>query len=461
MENCVVVGGGLCGLFSSILLADKFKNVYIIDIEKVCGGLLKSTVDDKGIIYDQGTHIPNTTMIPEIDNILFGPEEERHKNWNNLGPLKTGNYFGGKWNFETQCTDTRLLPKDIYDKGMMELLQRTEPSTATDIATYLIETIGPTFTNEVVVPLAQKLYGEKVDVGELVKNSSVSYFGLGRIMGLSQEVTYKLKEIKAFDVKLGYHTNEEHLARIKKDGTPQTTYYYPKHNKGVQHWVDHLIQQAKDKGVIFLNEESVSKINHSNNTITSVELRNSKKTLECDFLFWSAPTVFALNAAGMEFEKANIAFKTANIFHFNFDRPHLNTHSHYVWNWDKSSKGFRITFFPNLREDDLSSGIYNLTIEALSDAHDAEEITTDQMLRELIDSGVVSKEAKVLSHARQTIHNTFPIPTFEFVNATEKNYKILSKSFHNIMLSGRFSGKQWLHADVLTSAYTDINNRFS
>ena len=89
MKNCVVVGGGLCGLFSAIILADKFENVYVIESDQSCGGLLKSVTDDAGVVYDQGTHIPNSTMIDEIDDILFGDEENRSKNWNTLGRLKT------------------------------------------------------------------------------------------------------------------------------------------------------------------------------------------------------------------------------------------------------------------------------------------------------------------------------------------------------------------------------------
>jgi phytoene dehydrogenase-like protein len=63
--NCVVVGGGLCGLFSSIVLADKFEKVYLVERDDECGGLLRSSADDRGIVYDQGTHIPEETTIPE------------------------------------------------------------------------------------------------------------------------------------------------------------------------------------------------------------------------------------------------------------------------------------------------------------------------------------------------------------------------------------------------------------
>ena len=459
MKNCFVVGGGLSGLFSSILLADVFENVYLVETEKTCGGLLRSVQDEAGVVYDQGSHIPNTTMRPEIDNILFGLESERDKTWNKLGRLKTGHYFNGKWNLETQLVDTRNLPSQIYEKGIVELLSRSGVSVATDVVSYLEETIGPTFTQEIVFPLIKKLYGANVALESLETNSSVNYFGLLRVVGLNAEVTNKLKELEAFDDKLGYHQVSDAEKRFKRDA--ETTYYYPKHNKGVQIWVDSLIEQAKSKHVVFLTEEHVGQIEHQGNSITSITLGNSKKSINCDFLYWSAPPIFALKAAGFELEKTKVEFRTANIFHFTFDKPILNKESHYIWNWDIKAKSFRVTLFPNLRQNEKEEKIFNLSIEALSGRDDAEMITEDDMLMELIEMKLISEDAKVLSKLRQTIHNTFPVPTFEQSAATSRNYQRLINSFDNISVSGRFSGKQWLHGDVLTSAFDDIKGRFS
>ena len=460
MKNAIVVGGGLCGLFSSILLADKFKKVYIVEFDEKCGGLLKSVKDDLGTFYDQGTHIPNTTMVPEIDDILFGPEEKRHESWHELGVLKTGNYFVGEWDLSTQVVDTRKLPQEIYEKGMMELLNRVQLSEAKDILTYLTETLGPTFTNHISAPLCRKIYGQEVEVSKLMTQSSVNYFGLSRVIGLDPTVTNKLKEIPAFDEKLGYHHIQDFQNRIKNDGIKECIYYYPKNDKGIQFWVDHLISQAKAKGVIFLNKESVSKITHKNNHIESVTLTNSKEILCCDFLYWSAPLPIALKAAGLEVETGNIEFKTANIFHFTFDKPIQNIESYYLWNWDLSAKSFRVTLYPNLCSADSRTPTHKLSIEALSSSSNSTDITTEMMLKELKDMALITKDAKVISSLRQTIHNTFPIPTFEFNQLTINNYQRLNNHFDNIMISGRFSGKQWFHGDIIKSSYQNICEYF-
>ncbi|MCJ8320019.1 MAG: NAD(P)-binding protein [Colwellia sp.] len=46
--NCVVAGGGICGVFAAILLADKYSTVYLVEKENDFGGLLKSVTDSSG-----------------------------------------------------------------------------------------------------------------------------------------------------------------------------------------------------------------------------------------------------------------------------------------------------------------------------------------------------------------------------------------------------------------------------
>jgi len=464
MKNCIVVGGGLCGLFSAIILADKFEQVTIIESEEKCGGLLRSVQDDQGIFYDQGTHLPNTTLIPEVDHILFGDEQDREKNWHNLGRLKTANLFQDKMNLTSEFIDIRNLDAQDYEKIIVELLSRSEESTASDIVSYLTETHGPTFVQKVAIPLFKKLYGQQLDENSLVTNSSVSYFGLSRIIALTPLVTNKLKELPTFDAKLAYHNQQDYIKRVKKDDIKEATFYYPKQEGGVEYWIKHLIKQAKAKGVIFKTKESISQMSQVKDKITSVTLTNSQETLACDFLFWSAPPVFALKMLGHQVAKATLQFRTANVFHFTFDKPLLNSESYYLWNWNLSAKSFRVTLFPNMKDPSAnqqnSNKVYNLTIEALSGKDDAETITEQGMLKELTQMGLIAEGAKVVSKLRQTIHNTFPVPDVEFTRATKENYDNLTKHYSNIMVSGRFSGKYWFHNDIIKAAYYDINARF-
>jgi protoporphyrinogen oxidase len=456
-KNCVVVGGGLCGLFASIRLADKFDQVYIIEKDNQCGGLLRSVKDDRGIVYDLGTHVPDQTLIPEIDEILFGTKEEIGKTWNELGVLKSGNFFSGKWNLENPTPDSRLLPQDIYEKGIVELISRTEPSHADDIVTYLVDTIGPTFTNEIAAPVVKKLYD--ADPTTLTTATSVMYFGLFRVIAFTREVSNKLKELEAFDLKLGYHNLKDNLERLDRDNVKFGENYYPKMNVGVYSWIQRLQRLAEEKGVIILNNESVKKIIHNGNLIKSVVLDSNGETIDLEFLLWTVPPVFALKAAGIRVPKANLTFRTANIFHYSYDKPLLDQTSHYLWNWDGSYKGFRITLYPNMQPD-IQPPLNNVTIEALSSKEEADGITLEHMHDEMVRMGLVAEDAIILSQLKQTTHDTFPVPTFEFERAVKNNYNQLCEAFDNVFIAGRFGGKNWFHRDVVTEVYNEINHRF-
>ncbi|NMP32899.1 NAD(P)-binding protein [Thalassotalea sp. M1531] len=461
MNNCVVVGGGLCGLFSAILLADKCQKVTIVESAKSCGGLLKSVKDDAGVVYDQGTHIPNTTGIDEIDNILFGQSSELDKHWHKLATLKTGSFFNGKWNLANQSVDIRNLPKGLYNQAVAELMANEQESDAENIVDYLRESLGDTITEQVIAPIVQKLYGSDVDGTQLQRNSSVNYFGLTRVLALGEKSSKALKEIPVFDQKLSYHTAKDYQEKLIELGVVEPKYYYPlAKDKGIEYWVEHLVSQAKAKGVEFITDDFINHIEHSNNRISQVTLGKSQQTIPCDFLYWSAPPAFALKAAGMESSMCKADFRTANIFYFNFDQPLNDQTSHFLWNWHGTHKSFRITLYPNLFKN-ITDNANNISVEVLSSPDEAESITAEMVLQEVKEMALVPENTKVISQMRQTIHNTFPVPTFEFAQATVENYEKLTNSFENVMVSGRFSGKQWFHADVLTAAYHGINEKFS
>lgn len=458
-EHCIIAGGGICGLFASILLADKFRHVSIIEKEALCGGLLRSITDDNGVVYDQGTHVPNSTLIPEIDNILFGSETTRKDHWNELGILNPGNYFNGQWNLTSSLLDIRCLPQAQYQKIILELLERDKVIEADDLVTFLIETVGPTLTTEILAPIVLKLYGQDTDLSQLTTKSSVSYFGLNRVQALSPELTNKLKELPVYDAKFAYHTKNDFEERINQDCAPQSVSYYPKGGKGVGYWVDHLIAQANAKGVTFYNNEFIKKIEHHDKTITSVSLGNTGQTLECDFLFWTAPTHFALNAANLDYSSTRSTFKSACIGHFCVDKPLLNAHCHYLWNWDVNYKSFRITLYPNMQLDRVDK-THKVTVEALCEAGDVDNITLGLLFDELVNMGIIDPSSTILSQTKSVIHNTFPVPTFDFCNAVTSNYQQLNESLNNIHLAGRYAGKSWFHADVFKEVYNDIKQKF-
>jgi protoporphyrinogen oxidase len=450
MSSYVVVGAGICGLTAAILLAKKFDKVTLIEQASHCGGLLQTVTDDAGHSYDQGTHIPETTGIKEIDDILFC--DQHSQQWQPVEKLRTGNYFADSWDLNTQTIDARKLPPEVYHLGLGEFMDCTAVPNDLDIESYLTKSLGSTFYQELALPVIRKLYGQDVDPSTLTAKTGVNYFGAGRIIAFNQRLTALLKQDVVFDAKLGFHHQGEYESLLIQKGVTLPDFYYPTSGQRVQFWTDCLLQKAKDLGVEVITSTSVTHIEHANGNIYGLKLSDDK-VIDCDFLFWSVPPVFALKAADLEIKKTNVSFRTAHLLHYTFDTQLLNTQSHYIWNWDPAIPFFRATLYQNLSVDSLPQ----VTLEYLSGAQELTEYDLEKGMKNLVKMGLISAETKLVSSLVQRIDNTFPVPTFEFEKSTQDNYDVLNNALDNIVISGRLSGKCWLQGDVLRKAYHDIN----
>lgn len=117
MKTAVVVGGGITGILSALILKDHVENVYLIEKEEKCGGLLRSVQNEQGVNFDLGTHIPAETLTSSVDKYLFDGME--NGDWNVIPILEVGNVFCGKLYDESQYVYTPFLPREKYEKGLV------------------------------------------------------------------------------------------------------------------------------------------------------------------------------------------------------------------------------------------------------------------------------------------------------------------------------------------------------
>ena len=85
--------------------------------------LLKSYQTDTGLSFDYGTHFLRDTGIKELDELLFGDYIE---NLQVLGNLKGGGYHASQYNDQTAFLDSRTLPEEVYNKGVIQFLESCE-----------------------------------------------------------------------------------------------------------------------------------------------------------------------------------------------------------------------------------------------------------------------------------------------------------------------------------------------
>ncbi len=444
-RNCVIVGGGSVGIFASILLADVYEQVTVIEKDGVLGGLLGAVQDEQGNYYDMGSHVPNVIEIKELDDILFGVEEEREENWIRMDRLSSQSYFNGFWNRKSSLIDARNLGKEKYERGVVEFFHANEQFNAQDhLAKIVTETYGPTFTQEIFAPIVEKLFGVTAD--KIEAQSSLNYFGLTRIVMLTEEVTKKIKQLDFFDKKIGFHTNSGSAL----------THYYPKSSKGCGYWIDSLVEKAEQKGVQFKTNTTVNKINVENKEVTSIEV-SGVGNVECDQLVWTIPPVLALKAAGIIYDSRPPTLRTTSIFHYCVDKELLIKEAFYVWCMDPRFKSFRITLYSNVNPKKQDSG-YTVTSEVLSDPEGSKELNSEMIFKELVSLGVVAKDAKILGQTQQVLHNTFPVPEIGFMDNVEKVAEKIQNELPNMLLLGRSTGKTWFMTDVFRDTFEKIKD---
>ncbi|WP_404338873.1 FAD-dependent oxidoreductase [Pseudoalteromonas mariniglutinosa] len=438
-KEYVIVGGGIAGLFAANALAKKTNGkVTLVESGEKLGGLLCSFKSKNAVRYDQGTHLAAKTGVAFIDEILF-EQQGFEDNWVSLPYLNAGNYFAGKCNTQTQVADIRDLNKSLYKQAVAEIMER-KPFSSGSFAAYVSSRLGDVVLDELFIPVVKKLYGDDVDLNELQDNCG--YFGLNRVVAFDLDVTKKLKQLDDFDEKIAFETVHSYASQSSLN----TSFYYPKHKHGIQHWIEKLEKQALENGVeILLNCQTV-RLNVSDSEVKTIVLSNGR-ILKCDKLVWTIPPYLALKQADIQFSsESKVQLMTANVFHFMFDKPITNTKNHYLWNWDAKFKAFRITVYDNFA-DSFFSG-HRLSVEVLSQA-DKSSPSIDDILRELKEMSLITADHTVLDQALQVIHNTFPIPTKQLALLNQQISETVKDTLSNVIIGGRHSDKVWTQVDVL------------
>ncbi len=442
--SVIVVGGGIAGIVSALLIREQFDTVYLIEKEPELGGLLRSFQNEDGLSFDYGSHFLRDTGIEALDRLLYGdfsPEQ-----WQTMGNLKGGGYYGFQYNGDSAFLDTRVLPKKIYHQGIIQLLNACEkPSkTYSNLDEKLRGTFGDTMTDYVFQPiLKNKYFG--CDLHELVEGS-LNFFQLGRIIGLTPQASREIKKSEIYNRKLAFHSTSE--------GSSDLNNYYPV-SGGIGQWIERLKQKLLNMGVHILTENSVDKIHHENNQVNSVILTNGVQ-LDCNHLIWTIPIFPCLLACDIKSPVQNsppIRLNTS-LYHFVLDRPFL-TDVYYIQCHEPTFSTFRITLYPNMQLASTAS-TYHLTVEVVTRESPNLETMAQKVHRELIQMGIIEPESKLLYQKNELAKGGFPLLTHQFVSDSKTQLAFIKKQLSNATFLGSGGGSHFLMNQVLVDVYEQL-----
>lgn len=437
-NSVIVVGGGIAGILASILLADRYEQVYLLERDKYFGGLLRSSKTKSGVYFDKGTHILSETGIAELDHILFGELDEEE--WHYYDVLKVGNFFCGQMYKNNQYIFAPFLPKEIHERGLQELKSTDSTVEANNLKDFSEKFYGKTYTKYIFEPVMRKV--TSCDLSELHPDA-LKIFGYNRLIVGPPEVSNQLKKNKKLETKISYNSYYDAVSPFKK--------YYPKHGFGTGKWVDHLIKKAQDKGAILLPSVEVQEIKYENKKVQTVQLRNGH-LLQTDLLVWTLPVNFLFKLTGLQQEFRKPKTKKLVLFHIVFDKPFMDK-NYYCYCNEEGFSTFRITLYSNfIPECNLSK----CTVEAFVEDVNNEEILRSQIINEIKMMGIIDERAKVIELEMEPISSGFPIYTTDFVKLNQDAFEQAGELFENVLLLGKGSGKVFFMNEVLSDVYHKI-----
>jgi protoporphyrinogen oxidase len=441
-KRAVVIGGGIAGILSAILVKDRYDEVVIVEKNSHLGGLVYSYRNEQGIEFDFGTHIATQTGKPELDKILFGDLDPSE--WITMDYAKTGCYYRGILNEKSPFVDTRLLPQDVYSKGMMELLNLGEnPIPYEDLESQLQGTFGPTFTEEVFRPVMRKFCGKELNA---LAPDTHNLFQLSRLTGLTEEATRLLKKSPIFDEKLGYHSY-----KVSVDGAKK---YYPK-RRGMSLWIETLIKQLDTNIVRIMTGKTVNSIHHDGGEVQSIVLNDGTRW-ECDLLIWTAPVSLCLKAAEISAPGGPPPQTITGYYHLVFDQP-FTTDLHYCTCYDPDVTPFRITFYPNIAGAPVHENHYHMTAEVLStDVQDSLAVSR-RVVEDLKRMRVVQPSANLVFQKSTFTRAGFVVRTHEFVRQSQEALQKARSYFKNAVFAGKEAGSSFTIVNVLKDVDREIH----
>jgi len=447
MNQILIVGGGMVGIFAALKLADHFESVYIIEKAPHLGGLLNSRKINQ-VSYDYGTHIPAFTVEDEVNEILFNEVNSINGlTWNEYPYLEVANYFMGHWNNESTLLDIRNLSKDLYVRATTEMLASGRPDyTKNNLKEFLNQTFGGTITENIYRPVIRKILGEEL---ENVSPEVLLQYSLHRIMAFNSEKTRELKRDTVIDSKLGFHSYKEY--------PPSRPYLYPKGNEGVGKWVSSLEKQLKIKNVKILLSNGVTNIVKKEGRF-QVNLESGELPTFNDII-WTVPVAMAYRALDIPIKSTIPRFRYSTLVNLGFDQSFLRD-NHYVLIWDPEILAFRITLYPNLTK--LKESVYHCSVEILSGStiEDKPELLK-RVLKDLQVVGLVSPEANLVESEIIDIGPAFPVPSTQFRRSVDELNDKFEQLHPEILLLGKASGKNFLLNDTLIHANSVLNKHFS
>ncbi len=430
-NNIVIIGGGIAGLLSALILSKEDKyNIHLVEKENQLGGLLKAFDYKKNGKFDYGAHNILETGIEELDKLLFNllkkDEWEISNATNSQRRTLTGHFYNNKLQENSPFIDIRdvkNIKKYIYD-FLLSFEKNKQYNDNFNAYEYSIYLFGKKITDDIIVPIFLKICGKHPKV---MDKMAMSLAPMTRMVIFDKNIMDDLLSTKRLSNALSY-TDQNNLPNKIKSSLKA---YYPK-KYGIYRIIDSIKKQlVKNNVTIHLNSEVTNIITKKSiitkATINKIEIKDIKN------IIWSAG-YFPLTKL-LDVKIDNFNFDTVPktiITNILVDKPLNMGKLGYFYCYDNNFKTFRLDNYINYCSGAQRNTGYPVSIEMIlyeKDYKNKEELRVIA-LNELKRFNIMKKGTKILFSETEILEYGFPLLSTNNLNIV----KNVAKSVNNLKI---------------------------
>jgi protoporphyrinogen oxidase len=466
VKNIVVVGGGLSGLFSALVISDQHRDcqVHVIEREKRFGGIYSSIYDSQLGWLDIGMHTISESGVEEIDRHIREAMDDQ--DWNILSGNHrdiSGIFHGGVLHQDSPYIDIRDLPADIQRECLADfLLQLGEKSFSVEecVTThdYFVKRFGQSIADWVIEPILKKLWNTNGSNLSAMASRSVL---MDRIRLFDSDVMLDLMKSALLRSKVAFPKQ----MKLPSNYRSKSNSYYPK-TFGMIHLIKAIEKKLLGRGVKLYNEAELDQIQIERNKIKSLGVKRSNELFEIGnikMLHWSITVQSIAPKLGIEFpfEKLDPPNAQVLVYLFLKQKPNIGD-IYYFYCLDSGYHTYRVTSFasycPNAKRMD---GAYPICVELhfkpLPNQSQSEYAAL--AIKELVEFGVFESADDVVSSKVEILKTGFPILTLNNSRMlADIRKQVESQGIKNLVVAGQAPerGIFFLH-ECLGDVYRSVN----
>jgi len=459
MADYIIVGGGIAGLLSAYLSAEKGKQVVLIEREKECGGLLRSFQYSENDIFDYGIHTLYETGNVDLDSLLksFLPDDSWIENAGHKRDFG-GTYINAVLQDNSPYIDLRNLPENLYSELVDDFFQNlNKPIEENKSAKEYFESkFGSKITEHVISPVLGKLY-PSLPLSEL-------HPFLGKLLPLERMVFFGEEVMNALNLSSSIRSHVAHTDQLTVPShlLPNKSSWYPK-DYGMAKYIEAICTELKSKGVKILTSSTLKSLSKEGSQFEcDVETGDGLMNLTAEKILWTSGIPAAYFNLLEDSQRSNFAFDrpvSTAIVNVSLTTAPEVSELFYVYCLEKGYLTHRLSCPSSFCPASYRDGVFRMGVELILNKDIDNEEIKKKVTSELKDMGICKPE-DMINIWVEKVSGGYPTLSLKNVSAINSMRDQLHDQFGGSVL---FYGNQskanlFFQTDVLMHVLDDFKN---